>query len=223
MQKNISAMVFDFDNVIVLKVDGTGSEEVKDAAWPEVFGEDWKRLAGAFPAMVKRWSGGKGSRFDIVRDALAHLGFQGDLEKEVRKLCEDFNRLVQEGIVEIGVAPGARAFLKTLSKRLPLFINSATPTSAMNETLERLGIKHLFREVYGQEGGKAESIRRAMAVMSATDPKQILFVGDSPTDYEAAKTVGCRFIGVGTKRNKWKDAPQPFPVISGTHELEPFV
>ncbi|TSC56051.1 MAG: hypothetical protein Greene041679_544 [Parcubacteria group bacterium Greene0416_79] len=216
----VTAVVFDFDNVILLGKDGTGSEEIKDAVWPRVFGANWEQVKNEFPAILKKWSGGKGSRFEIVRDALTHLWFRGDLEREAQKLCVDFNLLVQEGIVEMGVLPETRAFLEKLSKRFPLFINSATPTEAMNETLEKLDIRHFFREVYGQEGGKTESLRRAIKTVEETDPQNILFVGDAITDYEAAKAVGTRFVGVATKRNQWKERPQTFPVVTAVIELQ---
>lgn len=223
MSKNMNAVVFDFDNCIVLKPDGTGSEEVKDGAWQKVFAEEWDKLKDEFPALIKRWSGGTGSRFEIVRDALTHLQFQGDTEKEVQRLCARFNQLVQDGIVALGVLPETRAFLETTAKRLPLFINSATPSVAMNETLEKLGIRHFFREVYGQEGGKTENIRRAMQAVGERNPKKIVFVGDSLTDYEAAEEVGCRFVGVATKRNKWNESTQPFLVVWYIHELEQYI
>ncbi|MEK7169834.1 MAG: HAD-IA family hydrolase [Patescibacteria group bacterium] len=217
---NVTAIVFDFDNVIALGKDGTGSEEIKDAAWPEVFGADWERVRNEFPVFLKKWSGGKGSRFAIARDALLHVGFSGDTEKEVRRLCEDFNQRVQEGILKLGVLPETLEFLEALSKHFPLFINSATPAQAMEETLEKLGIKNLFTEVYGQEGGKEESIRRAMRAVGETDPERIVFVGDSGTDFEAAKKVGCRFIGVATKRNMWEETPQSFPLVTAISEIQ---
>ena len=217
---HITTIVFDFDNVIVLGKDGTGSEEIKDATWPEVFGTDWERVKDAFPVFLKKWSGGKGSRFDIVRDALTHLNFQGDTEREVSRLCDDFNWRVQEGILKLGVLPETREFLVKLSKRFPMFINSATPVAAMRETLAKLGIGNVFTEVYGQEGGKEESIRHAMRAVGETDPEKTLFVGDLPTDFEAAKKVGCRFVGAATKRNGWKERPQEFPVVTTVSELQ---
>ncbi|MDO8594519.1 MAG: HAD hydrolase-like protein [bacterium] len=217
---DVSSVVFDFDNVITLQSDGTGSDEVKDAMWPKVFGADWERIKDEFPLFIKHWSGGKGSRFEIVRDALNHLGFRGDLQKEVEKLCEDFNRLVQEGIVEMGVLSETHQFLEKLSKRFPLFVNSATPTGAMSQTLEKLHLRHLFTNVYGQEEGKAQSLRRAMKEVGEIDYKKILFVGDALTDYEAAQAVGTQFVGIATKRNGWIDGKEPFPVVTTISELQ---
>lgn len=217
---HVSAVVFDFDNVILLEKDGTGSDEVKDAVWPKVFGEDWARVKDEFPVILKRQSGGKGSRFNVARDALTYLKFQGDMEKEVQRLCEIFNRLVQKGILEMGVMPETRDFLGKLSKRFPLFINSATPTSALKETLLYLGISHFFREVYGQETGKVEGLRTAMKIAGETHPQKVLFVGDAPTDYSVAQTVGTLFVGVATKRNKWVDGTEPFPVVTAVYKLE---
>lgn len=224
MQNNIHAVIFDFDNVLVLRLDGTGSEEVKDNAWPQVFGAKWETLKPVFSEIVQRFSGGRGSRFDIAQSALKHLGVpEQEIIPEAERMCRHFNKIVQAGIVEIGVSPEVRGVLEKIAGRLPLFINSATPTAAMHETLEKLGIAHFFREVYGQEGGKTESIRRAMTAIGTVHPEHVLFVGDSPTDYEAAQTVGCQFIGVATGRNGWGMGRQSFPVISGVHELEQFI
>ncbi len=218
---NVAGVVFDFDNTICLRADGTGSDEIKDAVWPEVFGEIlWKDIGPVFVSIVKRFSGGKGSRYDIVRSALGYSGVtQREMEDEVTRHCARFNTLVQKGILAIGIPSENRAYLQALSKRIPLFINSATPTKAMGETLQKLGIATLFRMVYGQEVGKISGLRKALIAVGATDPQKLLFVGDSISDYEAAHVVGTQFIGVATKHNGWKEYPQAFQTVSGVAEI----
>lgn len=90
----------------------------------------------------------------------------------------------------------------------------------MHQTLKMLRLSHLFKDVYGQEGGKVGGLRSALQTLRETDPQRILFVGDAPTDYSASQTVGTRFVGVATKRNGWVDGKEPFPVVTAVSELQ---
>lgn len=216
----VSAVVFDFDNVIALKPDGTGSEEIKDAVWPEVFGDEWGSVKDAFPDILRKNAGGKGSRFTVIRDALVQLAFQGNFEEEVQRRVEVFSLLVQEGVTGMGVPSETKVFLEKLSSHLPIFINSATPLTPLKETLRELDILPFFTEVYGQEAGKEEGLRRALKKVGETDPRAVMFVGDALTDYNASQAVGTLFVGVSTKRNGWADGKEPFPVVTAVSELQ---
>ena len=48
--------------------------------------------------------------------------------------------------------------------------------------------------------------------------KEMLFVGDAEGDYNAAKNIGCNFIGVANNWNKWKK--REFPLIKSISELQ---
>ncbi len=216
---SVSAVVFDFDNVIALLPDGTGSEEIKDAVWPEVFGDAWGSIKDTFPDILRKNAGGNGSRFTVIREALIQLAFQGNFEEEVQRRAEVFNRRVLEGITGMGVPSETKVFLEKLSSRLPIFINSATPLAPLQGLLRGFGILTFFTEVYGQEIGKTEGLRCALKQVGETDPQKILFVGDAVTDYEASQTVGTLFVGVATKRNGWREKSQAFPVVSAVYKI----
>ena len=222
-----AVIVFDFDNCIALNAQtGEGSEEIKDRAWFRVFPEpdyDSYDLGCIIEKTKLKIAGGRGDRNDIVAAILEYYGFSEDrILEEIIRRCEQFDEVVQEGILELGVSLEVRGALEALSKRATLYINTATPRAPMVKTLEALGLRGFFKGVYGRPGTKVSNLQR-IATVEDVPFDQILFVGDMPGDYMAGKAVGCRFIGVRTKRNNAWYVEQPFPVIGSVAELEPLL
>ena len=214
-------IVLDFDNCIALDPrTGEGSEEIKDRAWYKVFPEYGPAALKVILGRAQRAiAGGKGDRKDIAITVLTHFRFKGKISEEARARCERFDVVVQEGIRELGVAPEVKDALEALSKRVPLYINTATPSASMVKTLEAFGLGKFFKNVYGRPGTKVTNLQ-CIATVEDVSSDNMIFVGDMPGDHEAAKEVGCRFIGVCTKRNVAWHAEQPFPVIGSVAELE---
>ncbi len=65
--------------------------------------------------------------------------------------------------------------------------------------LKRLGLIDLFDVVITRDIviGREEQLRIALEKLGVS-PKEAVFVGDTPWDYESAKKLGIRFISVGT-------------------------
>ncbi len=177
----IKAIALDFDNCIILDEETRkGSEEVKDEAWFTVFPEiDRETLTSVLEKVKKEIAGGKGDRKDIARRVQRHfcLGLNTAstsaeeinhklnqlLEQEAAARCNAYNRTVQEGIKEIGVSEQPRQALDELSKKMPVFVNSATPRDGILESINALGIRDYFTEVYGRPGTKVENLQNIVA------------------------------------------------------------
>lgn len=213
------AIVFDFDNCIAFDpLTGEGSEEIKDRAWYDVFPEyDSAMLAGVLGDAQRAIAGGKGDRKDVACMVLDRFGFAGCISEEAIRRCDLFENVVQEGIKRIPIPLEVYGAMLRITQRIPSYLNTATPVEAMQKTLRALRLD-LFKGVYGRPWTKTESLRLISAEEHAPFCEMV-FVGDSKSDYDAAKQVGCWFIGVRTKRNPVWHKPQPFPVIGSVAEL----
>ena len=221
----IKAIALDFDNCIALNYETRmGSEEIKDEAWFKIFPEyDRGALEPVLEKVKKEIAGGKGDRKDIVKRVCEHFGIsETKIQDEVIKRCDGFNRVVQEGIARLGISPQTAEDLATLSKKIPLFVNTATPREGALESLDALGVRHYFKEVYGRPGTKINNLKDIIS-SEAIAPYELLFVDDQESGYNAAREVYCSFVGIHTARNKaWHDVMKlPFPLIFYLRELLP--
>lgn len=208
----VAALVFDFDGVIV-----PGSEQIKQQAWDEVFrsyGDSYKEPLSLAEAKYGRGRGG--DRFDILRSTYSALGEYGSmLEEHVTSGANTFDAVVQEKILSYGVDDDTRRVLQSLSRRWPLYINSATPTSALERTVCALEIDSFFTGIYGRPAHKVDILTRISKEVGCM-PSELLFVGDSATDEKAALQCGCSFIGYGSR--EWED--RSISVVASFIELE---
>lgn len=89
--------------------------------------------------------------------------------------------------------PGASGILEWLSSEgIPLYLNSRTPTEALNRIVTLRNLTHYFSGIYGVSASKLENLRHIQELAQAK-PDEILFVGDSEDDRKAAAELGCHF------------------------------
>lgn len=124
----------------------------------------------------------------------------------IKKCVESYqDRFLKEGIAEHRLYPGIVGLLEAASQKATLYIASIKPTESCEKVLEHLGVRKLFKAVYGGDqkgcnGEKSCVLRKVMKDEKLTDA---MIVGDRGVDVEAAKKVKCRSVGVtygyGTK------------------------
>jgi len=208
----IRIIVFDFDGVIV------DSNELK-------FKDVWKRLFSLSPEisyeLIER-AKPRGTRYDALR----FIAFEIDIPKEeieawVEACANEYNDIVQEGIVETGLFSGVYNTLKELTKNHTLYLNSATPTIALKESVDALAIGEFFADVCGKPQSKAENLKEIITREHA-DLDTVLFVGDGEADRKAAEEIGCQFVGIPNKWNSWRD-DSGFPLIKDVAALPAFI
>lgn len=217
-------LVLDFDNCIALNEQTReGSEEIKDSAWFDVFTEiGAAALAPVLENAKAKIAGGKGDRKDIVEQVLNSFSL-GATKEEVSKRCDKFNGVVQENIKKIPISRAVYESLGRISAHLPIYLNTATPREPIMETLSALGLMPFFKGVYGRPGTKESNLRAIIAAESVL-PSEVVMVDDQHKVSEIARGLGCRFIGIDTKRNAlWRTEQQPFPVIMSLSELEKLI
>ena len=212
----IKAIVFDFDGVI------TDSKSLKRDAWRAVFSD---RNSNDNELLQKEVGIGKGNRYEILRRTLlSSIGVpETELDRLVNYYADRYNELVQTGIKTKGLFLGVVQMFGRLSKKYPLYINTATPDIAIQITLEEFGLKNFFHGVFGSlSGSKEENLRQVITELNVK-PFDILMVGDEAKDKEAAEKVGTRFIGIADSINKWTPRNFPHPLLKETALLEGFL
>jgi phosphoglycolate phosphatase-like HAD superfamily hydrolase len=189
----IRAAAFDFDGTLV------DSNPIKRRAYFEAAAEVDPDGKAVTAVLARRPAG---DRHAVMRRVAAEVSERGALpagrtvDELARALADTYTRLCEQAVSRCDEVPGASRALRALAARgVRLFLNTATPRDAVLPILRRRGLLDLFAGVYGAETGKLEGLRR-IAEETGARPGEVVFVGDRDDDLEAARALGCRFVGV---------------------------
>jgi len=181
----LGAIVFDLDGVILESV------EIKTRAFRTLFKaypEHLERIVH-----LHRENGGvsRYEKFEVIyRDYLKRS--LTDAEK-ARLGCE-FSALVGEEMATCPYVPGALEFLAEQSERVPLFVVSGTPEAELGAILKKRDLQRYLRAYFGSPRYKDALLREIMK-LEKIGASEVVFVGDSITDFAASSSVGVHFIG----------------------------
>jgi len=186
------AIVFDFDGVILERV------EVKGWAFGELFKD--------YPQEVERiidyhHQNGGVSRFEKVRYIFKEYLQQELTEDHFEQLCSQYSKIVVEKVLACDFVPGAVEFISSYAKQIPLFIVSGTPTEEMRMIASRLELDHYFRGIYGSPTTKGDWVKRILDDWNLASD-EVIIVGDSLSDAQAAHQHAIPFIGRVTDKNR---------------------
>lgn len=180
----LRAIVFDFDGVILESVD------IKTRAFREL-------LPGR-PALQDRLERhhlahlgvSRYEKFEwICRELLAHAPSR----EEIADLDRRFSAAIALHMRTCAFVPGAREFLLRHADKEPLYVASATPEIELRHIVEDRALTTLFKGIYGFPTTKADALARVVRDVGGA-PEDVLFVGDSRQDAEAARAVGVTFV-----------------------------
>jgi phosphoglycolate phosphatase-like HAD superfamily hydrolase len=193
---NFKAIAFDFDGVIL------ESAAIKIEAMRALFAEHQAHLA-EIATLNERHAGiSRYVKFDMIyRDIL-----DTPLAPETRdELGRKFSDLVVEKVLACPFVPGAREFLEAHHRSTPLFVVSGTPDEELARIMAGRGLAPYFKDVYGSGHSKAEILCAILADLACT-ARDLVFVGDGLTDFEAARAVAVPFVG---RVREGEDSPFP--------------
>ncbi len=178
-------VIFDFDGVIV------ESNAIKDRAFYTLYlpyGE-----AAAQRANELHMLNPGASRYE--KFAIIHREVLGCeiTSRESQALGQGFTALCFEAVCDCPLVAGAEEFLTIYSKRLTLALASATPEEELVAIVEKRGLSRHFRHAFGKPPSKVENLHRILTCENLA-PDRAVFVGDQPSDRDAARQVGVPFV-----------------------------
>ena len=133
----------------------------------------------------------RGEKIRYFVEEVLSLPGQNDL---IEKLSSRFRELTKDAIIECPYVKGAHEFLEYFSNRITVYLVSATPQLDLDQIIKARGLGGYFKDVYGAPISKIETLKQIM-LSENVSVDEILFVGDSSEDQQAAKILGIRFIG----------------------------
>ena len=128
---------------------------------------------------------------------------------------------VEDAVAACADVPGTQALLEGNQGRRRFYVVSGTPEDELRRITDRRGISQHFDAVYGSPRGK-EDIVETVLDHHGTTPDAALFVGDTMTDYRAAKATGVPFVG-RVAPGRGNPFPDDAPIVPDMAGLAAFI
>ncbi|SVE11362.1 uncharacterized protein METZ01_LOCUS464216, partial [marine metagenome] len=119
--------------------------------------------------------------------------------QKIDALPKRFSVLTRQTIIHCPWVAGAPEFLETFREKLPLYLISATPQQELEEITIQRGIKQVFKAIFGTPLDKVSVLLKILE-SEQIFPHEMLYIGDSPEDLQAAQNLGVEFIGIDSSR-----------------------
>ena len=183
----IKALIFDFDGTIVNSID------VKTDAFFKMYLKYGQRIAEK--VVNYHLLNGGVSRYKKFK--YYHKKFLGiDLsKKEINNLSSEFSQFVINKVIQAPYVPGIDNYIKNNYNKIDMFISTATPTYEIKEIMLKRKIDKYFKGIYGSPDSKSDHVKKIISNNNYAK-NEIVFIGDSISDLEAAKKNSLRFIAV---------------------------
>ena len=181
---NIAVFVFDLDGTLI------ESDAVKTRAYFDIF----HSAAGPVVEAAIR-----ADRYEnrFARIARILRGLQGaePAQSEIDRHAKAYNDICETHQSTCAERKGASRVLASLASKRPLYLCSGTWEESLVRIVKARGWQPHFRGVYGGPRKKAANLERA-ASHAGKECREILVVGDTRDDLDAAVAKGCGFRGV---------------------------
>lgn len=182
------AIIFDFDGVLADSVD------IKGKAFRKMYEHHGDEIADrVYDHHMKNGGVSRREKFVVYEKEF----FDKDLSPaELEKMCQKFSDIVTSMVIEADEITGAAYFLEKYQEKLPLHVASATPYDELIDIIRKRKMQGYFKSIKGSPAKKSDNIL-AILQDDGLEPEDVVMIGDSKTDYDAALTAGVDFIGVG--------------------------
>jgi len=181
----IKAIIFDFDGVILESLD------VKTEAFKRLYKPHGSSISNK--VAEHHIANGGVSRYEKIK--IYHKEYLGkDIDDNtLGEIAQHFSEMVVDEIIKVPFVGGAKQFIKDNYKRYLMFISSATPTKELKYICRKRKISKYFQGIFGSPNSKSKHISFIMDNWSLNN-NEIVFIGDSSSDLNAAKTHNLTFI-----------------------------
>ena len=202
------AVLFDFDGVVV------DTTRMKTEAFRQIYAN---QPAGLLEQIIAyhRQHGGISRLIKFAHFERVLLARTVD-QRAIDALGARYAAMVRDKAVASPLIPGAAETLDELRARaIPAFVVSGTPQKELETIVAARKLGPWFREVHGSPPLKPVIIRDILK-RHALNPARCLFLGDAPTDYDAATETGLHFLGIEPPGEQHLFAPD-MPVCRRVH------
>lgn len=194
----VRCLVFDFDGTLVQ------SNEIKQQAFYKVAGD----LVGSRGILDEvLWNQSFGDRYAVFDHLVEKLNLKKDKNHNPDRLAARYSKICEEMILAAPYVKGALESLEVFHQLgLVLAISSATPQIHLKPIVVGTGFKPYMSEIFGGPKTKEQHIeflKTKYGLMS----NEIVYIGDSQVDYDAANKSGCHFIGIGESSHRFSFEP----------------
>lgn len=179
-------IIFDFDGVICESVD------VKTEAFSEMYKNYGKSIVKK--VIEHHEKNGGMSRFEKFK--FYHKNFLNTEinQNEINYLAKQFSNLVLEKVVRAPLVEGVLDFIKSNQNHFSFYISTGTPKNEIDIILKKKKLTKYFKNVYGSPEKKDNHVKKILKKMNYST-KNVVFIGDAKTDYDAALNNNIKFIG----------------------------
>jgi len=206
----IKAIIFDFDGVLVESVD------VKTKAFAKLFENYGPEVVQQ--VVEHHLINGGMSRFEKIKHYYSKFLCEPLSQGGLDMLCDRFSEMVVEQVVNAPWVKGAQSFLESNNKKFLMFIISGTPQKELRDIAQKRNMESYFKDILGSPDNKITLTSKVLDKYNF-HRKDVVFIGDAMTDYNAAMETGINFVG-----RVASGATNPFPketiMISDLTQLE---
>jgi len=205
--------------VIILDFDGTLIESVgiKDQAFKELFKDYPEHLNEIISYHLSHNATIRYDKFKYINEKILGQPYTKEIEK---KMSEEFSHYVFEHILRCPYVQGAIEFLDYFYSKIPLYIVSVNPAWELARILDARELRKYFKKIYANPGSKTEAIRDIIKNENLSK-RELVFIGDTIEDYQAAKASSIFFIGRGSSKKSFKGID--IPIYSNLIDIKEFI
>tara|TARA_B100000900_G_C20259499_1_gene585379 strand:+ start:8 stop:637 length:630 start_codon:yes stop_codon:yes gene_type:complete len=187
--KNKEVIFIDFDGTI------KKSDHIKGKAFVQIFGKKVKNKEKITNHHLENLGI---SRIEKIPIYLVWNNINNN-KKNILKYSTKFSKLVIKKIYNSKWVLGAKKFIQ-LNQNKKLILITATPKNEIKIILKKLNIINYFYKIYGSPIDKIDVVKRTLKKLYLKKGKY-MYIGNSDSDYLAAKKNNIDYYNVGKLKN----------------------
>lgn len=138
-------------------------------------------------------------------------------EEELQEVAKKYSSIVVEKVISAPLVKGIDTFLEKYYKNKDLYIVSGTPQEELEIIVSKKNLSKYFKGVYGVPHTKPE-IAHMIMKKSGFGGKDLLYIGDSLSDYNNAMDANIEFLG-RVMEGETSRFPEETPIISDFFDI----
>jgi phosphoglycolate phosphatase-like HAD superfamily hydrolase len=187
MLDKVKVILWDFDGVLMQ------SNEVRDIGFEKILEEFPKDQVDELMVFHKR-NGGL-SRYVKFRYFFEEILKQTISDEKVNELAASFSKIMKELLVDPSLLiQDSLEFVRQNHSNISMHIVSGSDQVELRYLCEAMNINKYFKSIHGSPTPKKQLVKEVIESNSYSK-NQMVLIGDSINDYEAAVENGIQFIG----------------------------